>query len=68
MKYCVQICYTTHIYEEVEADSYEQAADKAKKKIDGYSEDEYKQDLVNNLAYDEAQVWPDGQEEKIKYL
>lgn len=68
MKYCVQVCYTTHIYEEVEAESPKEAVDAAKAKIDACDEVEYKQELVDNLAYDETQVWPEGQEEQIKYL
>lgn len=68
MKYCVQIYYITHIFEEVEAGSPEEAVDAAKAKIDALPPDTFRQAVADNLAYDEAQVWPKGREDKIHYL
>lgn len=68
MKYCVQICYTTHIFEEVEAGSTEEAVGAAKAKIDAIPPDAFRQAVADNLAYDEAQVWPEGREDETQYL
>ena len=56
MKYAVKLHYTTYIYEEVEAESMEDAIEKAKCEIDGYDDEKYREVVVNNISYDEAEV------------
>lgn len=56
MKYAVKLHYTTYLYEEVEADSIEDAVEKAKCTIDDYEDEKYRETIVDNLSYDEASV------------
>lgn len=55
-KYSVKIHYTTYIYDEVEANSPEEAVEKAKNNIDEMDDINYQETLVGNISYDEAEV------------
>ena len=54
--YSVKIYYRTYAYEEVVAESPEEAKGKAQDKIDAYDDEAYNAEIVSNLSYDEAEV------------
>jgi hypothetical protein len=54
--YSVKIYYRTYVYEEVVAESPEEAKEKAQDKIDAYDDEAYNAEVVSNLSYDEAEV------------
>ena len=55
-KYSVKIHYTTYIYDEVEANSPEEAVEKARNNIDEMDDVNYQETLAGNISYDEAEV------------
>lgn len=56
-KFAVKLCYTTYLYEEVEAENEQDAIEEARNKVDAYDDEEYKKEIVGNVAWDEAQTW-----------
>jgi hypothetical protein len=56
-KFAVKLCYTTYLYEEVEAENELDAIEEARNKVDAYDDDEYKKKIVDNLSWDESQTW-----------
>jgi hypothetical protein len=56
-KFAVKLCYTTYLYEEVEAENELDAIEEARNKVDAYDDDEYKKEIVDNLSWDESQTW-----------
>ena len=54
--YSVKIHYTTYIYDEVEANSPEEAVEMVKNNIDKMDDANYQKTLVGNISYDVAEV------------
>lgn len=70
-KYSVKLCYTTYLYEEVEAENEQEAIEAAKCAVDGYDDIAYQETLVGNLSYDEAEVGEideNGFVQELKFL
>ena len=56
-KFAVKLCYTTYLYEEVEAENEQDAIEEARNKVDAYEDDYYRDKIVDNVSWDEAQTW-----------
>ena len=56
-KFAVKLCYTTYLSEEVEAENEQDAIEEARNKVDAYEDDYYRDKIVDNVSWDEAQTW-----------
>lgn len=56
MKYAVKLHFTTYIYDEVEANSVEDAVEKAKCNLDAMSDEDYNKTIIGNISTDESEV------------